>query len=530
MNLVPIGEICDLRNGRAFKPTEWSTSGTPIIRIQNLTDETKPFNYCDFGVDAKFHVESGNLLFSWSGTPGTSFGAFFWRRDRGYLNQHIFRIDPHSPKELNLEYFRLALNQKLVEIISQAHGGVGLQHITKEKLNKIRVYLPELVDQIRIAHLLGKVEGLISQRKQHLHQLDDLLKSVFLEMFGDPVRNEKGWDKKRFGDLLVDIESGKSPKCEARPASKEEWGVLKLGAVTKCSYNERENKALPENVPPSVRDEVQAGDLLFSRKNTYELVAACAYVFSTRPRLLMPDLIFRFVFRGDAGVNPIYMWKLLTAKSQRLTIQSLAAGAAGSMPNISKSNIREAQLPIPPLPLQNRFAVIVEKVEGLKSRYQNSLTDLESLYGALSQQAFKGELDLSRVPLPGIQAEAAKTVATEPLQTLAEQDLAINLPDSSHLLDALGNTDARAALITQWLKAYCGQLGSTPFSVQRLMAAAQTRLAELHPDTDFKLGANDYEHIKTWVFEALDAGTLTQAFDDAGNRVELKAAFEKSPV
>jgi type I restriction enzyme S subunit len=112
----------------------------------------------------------------------------------------------------------------------------------------------------------------------------------------------------------------------------------------------------------------------------------------------MPDLIFRFVFRSDAGVNPIYMWKLLTAESQRKNIQSLAAGAAGSMPNISKTNLREARLPTPPLPLQERFAVIVEKVEGIKSRYQRSLTDLETLYGALSQQAFKGELDLSRVP------------------------------------------------------------------------------------------------------------------------------------
>lgn len=62
------------------------------------------------------------------------------------------------------------------------------------------------------------------------------------------------------------------------------------------------------------------------------------------------------------------------------------------------------------------------------------------------------------------------------------------------------------------------------------MALAQTRLAELHPDNDFAPGANDYEHIKAWVFEALAAGTLTQVFDDAGNRIELKAAIEQSPA
>lgn len=267
-------------------------------------------------------------------------------------------------------------------------------------LGSIKLPLPLLDDQIRIAYLLGKVEGLIAQRKQHLQQLDDLLKSVFLEMFGDPVRNERGWDKTQFSELLADIESGKSPKCEARQAEPDEWGVLKLGAVTRCKFDEAENKALPKDVSLSVRDEVKTGDLLFSRKNTYELVAACVYVFQTRSKLLMPDLIFRFVFKQGAEINPIFIWKLLTCDSQRKAIQSLAAGAAGSMPNISKANLKTVRLITPPVLLQNEFATIVGKVEGIKSRYQQSLADLEALYGTLSQQAFKGELDLSRVPLP----------------------------------------------------------------------------------------------------------------------------------
>jgi type I restriction enzyme S subunit len=114
-------------------------------------------------------------------------------------------------------------------------------------------------------------------------------------------------------------------------------------------------------------------------------------------------------------------------------------------------------------------------------------------------------------------------VAVEPLHIHLEQSPAINLPDTDNLLDALDNAEARAALIGQWLEAYRGQLSSTPFSIRFFMAAAQTRLTELHPDNNFLLGASDYEHIKTWVFEALAAGKLTQAFDDEGNRIELKA-------
>ena len=191
---------------------------------------------------------------------------------------------------------------------------------------------------------------------------------------------------------------------------------------------------------------------------------------------------------------------------------------------ISSKNVKETMVAVPPLGFQNEFGAIVEKVEALKSRYQQSLTDLESLYGALSQQAFKGELDLSRVPMPDTQAQEEKVVAAEPLHTPVEKGLAINLPDTGNLRAALESVETRKDLILQWLDAYRGQLHSKPFSVQHFITAVQTRLAELHADDDIDLGPNHYEHIKSWVCEALTVGTLTQALDDVGNRIELKAA------
>ncbi|MBK6962119.1 MAG: hypothetical protein IPH23_13690 [Gammaproteobacteria bacterium] len=184
--------------------------------------------------------------------------------------------------------------------------------------------------------------------------------------------------------------------------------------------------------------------------------------------------------------------------------------------------MKEIMVAMPPIGFQNQFAAIVEKVEGIKSRYQQSLTDLEALYGALSQQAFKGELDLSRAlagrTAGGREGRSSRTLTHPPNKAWP------STCRTPTLLAALESTEAREGLIAQWLEAYRGQLGSTPFSVQHFMAAAQTRLAELYPDNDFALGANDYEHIKAWVFDALAAGTLAQAFDDAGNRIELKAA------
>lgn len=460
-------------------------------------------------------AEPGDILIS----VRAPVGAVNICNQKSIIGRGLAAIRPSS--ELNGEflYYWLKANKQQIDALGT---GSTFKAITQDTLKKIEVPVPPFDDQIRIAHLLGKVEGLIAQRKQHLQQLDDLLKSVFLEMFGDPVRNEMGWDKpelKAFGK----ISTGNTPPRNDPKNYDDgfiEW--IKTDNITGDAVF----------VTPSTEHLSEIGSRK-ARTVTYGalLVACIAGSVESIGRAALTDRTVSFnqqinAIQPGKYVNPLYLYGLF--KLCRAHVQSHAT--KGMKKILTKSDFEKITMIKPPFEIQNRFAVIVEKVEGIKSRYQQSLTDLEALYGALSQKAFKGELDLTRVPLPGIQAEAAKTVATEPLQTLAEQDLAINLPDSSHLLDALGNTDARAALITQWLEAYRGQLGSTPFSVQRLMAAAQTRLAELQPETDFELGANDYEHIKTWVFEALDAGTLTQAFDDAGNRVELKAAFEKSPV
>jgi type I restriction enzyme S subunit len=245
---------------------------------------------------------------------------------------------------------------------------------------------------------------------------------------------------------------------------------------------------------------------------------------------LLNQRVARFLIDQNQ-INKRFFLQYCYTEFFRNTVEGLCP--PGLQPNVSTNQIEDIPFFYPPIYLQNEFAAIAAKVEGIKSRYRQSLTDLETLYGTLSQKAFKGKLDLSRVPLPIMKPEEEKPVATEPLQALAEQGLAINLPDTDYLPDALESAEPRAVLISQWLEAYRGQLGSTPFSAQRFMAAAQTRLAELHPDNDFALGANDYEHIKTCLFEALADGRLQQSRDITGhdksgapiigNQIEIKS-------
>ena len=154
-----IGEVLSLINGRAFKPAEWLPSGLPIVRIQNLNNAAAAFNYCDAtSVDARHLIDDGEFLISWSGTPGTSFGAFIWTRGRAALNQHIFKCELLT-QEIDQVYLRLAINGRLDEMIAKAHGGVGLQHITKGKLEQLALPLPPLAEQSRI---IAKVEELMA--------------------------------------------------------------------------------------------------------------------------------------------------------------------------------------------------------------------------------------------------------------------------------------------------------------------------------------------------------------------------------
>lgn len=153
-----IGDELELLNGMAFKPTDWVSSGLPIVRIQNLNNDLAPFNFCNPSqARDRSLIDDGTFLISWSGTPGTSFGAFIWQRGKAVLNQHIFRCD-FKTASYDAAFLRLAINGRLDEMIAKAHGGVGLQHITKGKLEAMLIVLPPLDEQRRI---VAKVDELM---------------------------------------------------------------------------------------------------------------------------------------------------------------------------------------------------------------------------------------------------------------------------------------------------------------------------------------------------------------------------------
>jgi type I restriction enzyme S subunit len=170
-----LGDICDAVNGRAFKSGEWRKSGLPIVRIQNLKDPEAQFNYFAGELDERHRVRHGDLLFAWSGTPGTSFGAHIWKGPDAALNQHIFNIK-FDADVLDSRYLCLALNQNVSRYVAQAQGGVGLAHITKSKFLDSFIPLAPKAKQLELVAELEKQFSRLDEAVANLKRVKANLK------------------------------------------------------------------------------------------------------------------------------------------------------------------------------------------------------------------------------------------------------------------------------------------------------------------------------------------------------------------
>ena len=217
--LRKLGEIFVFKNGRGFGKDEWTTSGLPIIRIQNLNSADAPFNYFSGEYNRDILVEEGDLLFSWSGTVGSSFGPHIWNREPGLLNQHIFKLSIRTDVEKVYAYY--ALKHITTAIEEAVSGAVGLVHITKEKLIEFTIPVPPLPEQQRIVSILDETFDCIAIAKanaeKNLAKSRELFESYLQGVFDNPG---DGWEERNLGDSelleIIDGDRGKSCSPERK--------------------------------------------------------------------------------------------------------------------------------------------------------------------------------------------------------------------------------------------------------------------------------------------------------------------------
>lgn len=285
------------------------------------------------------------------------------------------------PKEeiINSEflYYWLKNNKNLLKDNSK---NAILSILNNKQLSAIKIEFPEnLGDQIRIAEILTQAETLITQRKESILLLEDLLKSTFLEMFGDPVRNEKGWEKGLFRSIAKIDRVHISPQ----EITHRDY-YIGLEDITKNSGEI--NKTSTTNA-----DELKSSKFKFTNKHV--LYAK-----------LRPNLN-KVALPNEDGICSTDIFPILPVENisqkyfvcylmrSNYFVQEMTAKSAGAnLPRASAGAIESLEVYKPPISIQDKFAKLVEKAETLKVEYKKSLIELENLFGVLSQKAFKGEI------------------------------------------------------------------------------------------------------------------------------------------
>jgi type I restriction enzyme S subunit len=206
-------------------------------------------------------------------------------------------------------------------------------------------------------------------------------------MFGDHSNNSKKFDTGKIRDVVTEVKYGTSKPAE----DNGRYPYLRMNNITIDGYMDFSNlKYINLEVNEIEKYIVKKGDILFNRTNSKELVGKTG-VFNESSEMAIAGYLIRI--RTNEKANPWFIWGYLNSLHGKKTLFSMCKSIVG-MANINAQELQEIKILIPPMELQTKFANIVEKVEALKRQYQQSLTELQNMYGVLSQKAFKGELSL----------------------------------------------------------------------------------------------------------------------------------------
>lgn len=296
----------------------------------------------------------------------------FWNVDTAFgLNANIEYLLPKF-----LFYFCLDYN------FERHNKAVTIPSLTKADLLKIDIPLPPKSTQLAIVSELDKINELIRLKKEQLKDFDNLAQSLFYEMFGDPVENEKGWEVKKLGDVCTDIKYGTS-----KPATENgRYTYLRMCNLTTDGFLDLSNTKQID-IPDDEIEKciVRYGDILFNRTNSIELVGKTC-LFDQKEPMVIAGYIIRV--RLNDTLLPVVLARMFNLASIKKLLRSMAKGAVNQA-NINSKELASIRIPLPPLSLQHLFAQRIEQIEREKSEVQKSIQDLETLLASRMQYWFE---------------------------------------------------------------------------------------------------------------------------------------------
>lgn len=315
---------------------------------------------------------------------GSTTGVVGFLTFEACANQSVSGVLPsnkHFPKYL---YYYLKSVRK--KIVSDAYGGAQ-PHISQGYIKEIQIPLPPLEQQKKIAAILDAADAYRQKTKALIAKYDELSQSLFLDMFGDPVKNEKGWEKVRFDELV-------SRDCPltygiVQPGEEFEGGVpcvRPIDLISQIISVENIKKIDPKISSKHKRTILKGGEILLSVRGSVGVlsIADSTLIGSNVTRGIVP-----IWFDSDIS-NKLFFYYLYNSEVIQREVKGLAKGA--TLIQINLKDLRELEVITPPINLQNQFAERVQGIETQKAQAQASLEKAEELFNSLLQRAFKGEL------------------------------------------------------------------------------------------------------------------------------------------
>lgn len=279
---------------------------------------------------------------------------------------------------LNSEFF---LNQK-----NRLSKGATQCALNNEGLANIKINMYDIELQKKIVEILDKSEMLIEKRKEQIEALDELVKSKFIEMFGDPALNPKGWEKGKIADIIVKTQYGTSSKADE---VKGEFKVLRMNNITyKGQWDFSSMKYVDLDEKEKQKYLVYKGEVLFNRTNSKELVGKTAVYKEEEPMAYAGYLVKAIPNERATGE---FIAAYMNTKYIKGKLFNMAKNIVG-MANINAEEFKKIDVYIPPIELQNQYIKFVKQVDEMKLKMENSLKELEDNFNSLMQGAFKGEL------------------------------------------------------------------------------------------------------------------------------------------
>jgi restriction endonuclease S subunit len=387
MKTVTIEEACELvTDGTHYTPPDVE-EGIPFLTVKDMSNEGLDFTNCShITIDEYIKADAGNsvpkvgdVLFSKDGTVGK---VHVVSEDQNFAVLSSIAILRPKVDTLDSQYFgRMLQSPTTLQQAIQRKTGSAIRRIILKDLKQVKIPLPPLEEQRRIATILDRADAIRRKRIEAICLSEELLRSTFLEMFGDPVTNPKGWDKKKLGDLCR-IRRGGSP----RPITEYLGGSvpwIKIGDATEGDdiYIHQTAEAFKkEGVSKSLY--LEPGSLIFANCG---VSLGFARILKIGGCIHDGWLSFSDI---DESVNIIYLLKLLNS----FTNYFRQTAPSGTQPNLNTSIMKNFDVPIPPLKLQLNFANFTERFTSTKQNYLDSAKESSNFFNALLQRAFRGEL------------------------------------------------------------------------------------------------------------------------------------------